>query len=276
SKEFEGTKFSEKSNITCEGSFFLSGDSSLQLSGKVISPEAQWLSLKMTDMEVDWTLKDNIVSWNTIKGHFCKTKKYEGNLLFTGLYDLTKAKGELLVSGHKISWGELSSFLTRLGGKEPDKETQNLTGYVDAQCRLHLLYGWAGLPYYVEGDATLSIREADFWQAPLMRSLGTLLGSSSFGKISEVDADLHFRGTHLELERLNTNGTIFALSATGTYSWLDDTINMKVSGEALKEISLLKILFKPLTWAFHAELVGPRKEAKWKLRSAFRKLIFSN
>ena len=119
---------------------------------------------------------------------------------------------------------------------------------------------------------------------PLFTKLGYLLELTTFswlrqkqdnglGKITSLDADLEFLGTRLVVPQFSTNGTIIALSGEGEYSWEKDRLFFQVSGEALKEVSILSFVLKPLTWAFHAELSGTRKKNEWKLRTALRKIF---
>ena len=72
---------------------------------------------------------------------------------------------------------------------------------------------------------------------------------------------------------LSTNGTIIALNGSGEYNWDTDKMYFQVSGEALKEVSILSMVLKPLTWAFHAELTGTRAKNEWTLRTALRKIF---
>ncbi|HQL08949.1 MAG TPA: hypothetical protein PLE35_05060, partial [Lentisphaeria bacterium] len=96
---------------------------------------------------------------------------------------------------------------------------------------------------------------------------------AGLGRISSLDADLEFLGQRLVVPTLSTNGTIIALNGSGEYNWDTDKMYFQVSGEALKEVSILSMVLKPLTWAFHAELTGTRAKNEWTLRTALRKIF---
>ena len=161
----------------------------------------------------------------------------------------------------------LDRFLAQLGIDE--KSTEGLPGHVNAESHVQILRGWAGRPYHLEGTGHVAIRDSELWQVPLLTKLGGLLEVTTLswltqrrlaglGRISSLDADIEFLGQRLVVPTLSTNGTIIALNGSGEYNWDTDKMYFLVSGEALKEVSILSMVLKPLTWAFHAELTGTR------------------
>ena len=179
---------------------------------------------------------------------------------------------------------DCTSFIDYFLTADDSKSRPKLPGKVDLELNLNFRHKWAGHPYYVTGNGRLSMREADLWQVPVVSGLGkflslttfNLFGSVDLGKISEVDADLSFAGTRLVIEDMSTNGTIIALSGYGEYSWELDQIHFVASGEALRNMGLLSWLFKPLSWAFDAELTGTLRKNEWRTRTALRKIFLGN
>lgn len=269
-----GLNFSAESQLQCEGSFFLGGDSRLEVSGRLQSPHCSYEILSVDDVDADWSLTASTLRWQV------KDAKYlGGSLASSGFYDTRSSCGETLLIAKKIS---LDRFVRQMSLN--DKSSETLPGYVNAESHVQILRGWAGRPYHVEGTGHLAIREGELWQVPLLSKLGGLLEVTTLswlsqrrlaglGRISSLDADLEFHGQRLVVPTLSTNGTIIALNGSGEYNWETDKMYFQVSGEALKEISILSMVLKPLTWAFHAELTGTRSKNEWTLRTALRKIF---
>jgi hypothetical protein len=129
------------------------------------------------------------------------------------------------------------------------------------------------------------LRKADLWSVPLLSGLVKLLDNATFGwltggagklgVISEVDADVEFHGDRLTVPNLYTNGTILALSGNGEYSWETDKLNFLVNGVPLKDVDVLSMVLRPLTWAFQAELIGTSKSYEWRQMTKITRM-FSN
>lgn len=266
--------FSDASRVHCDGSFFLSGDSRLQISGRLQSPRCTYGVLAVEDVDAGWSLTANTLHWQV------KDAKYlGGTLASSGFFDTRTSRGETLLIARKMS---LDRFLAQLAIAE--KSVESLPGYVNAESHVQILRGWAGRPYHLEGTGHVAIRNSELWQVPLLTNLGGLLEVttlswltqrrlSGLGRISSLDADLEFVGQRLVVPTLSTNGTIIALNGSGEYNWDTDKMYFQVSGEALKEVSILSVVLKPLTWAFHAELTGTRAKNEWTLRTALRKIF---
>ncbi|MDD4538377.1 MAG: hypothetical protein PHT80_05130 [Lentisphaeria bacterium] len=266
--------FSDASHLHCDGSFFLSGESRLQIGGRLQSPHCTYGVLAVEDVVADWSLTASTLHWQV------KDAKYlGGSLASSGFYDTRTSRGETLLIANKMSFDR---FLAQLGIDE--KNTEGLPGHVNAESHVQILRGWAGRPYHLEGTGHVAIRDSELWQVPLLTKLGGLLEVTTLswltqrrlaglGRISSLDADLEFVGQRLVVPTLSTNGTIIALNGSGEYNWDTDKMYFLVSGEALKEVSILSMVLKPLTWAFHAELTGTRAKNEWTLRTALRKIF---
>lgn len=265
---------SDASRLDCEGSFFLSGESRLRVHGRLRSPRCAYALFAAEDVDAGWSLTADTLHWQVTDARYLG-----GHLATSGYYDISSKRGETLVLAKKMS---LERFLTQLGLAE--KLPASLPGVVNAETRVEFLRGWAGRPYHLEGTGHVAIREAELWQVPLLTQLGSLLEFSTFswltqrrlaglGRISSLDADVEFVGQRVLIPSLSTDGTIIALNGSGEYRWDNDKLFFLVSGEALKEVSFLSMVLKPLTWAFHAELAGTRRQNEWKLRTALRKIF---
>jgi hypothetical protein len=265
---------SEASRMHCEGSFFLGGESRLQVSGRLQSPHCSYGKLAVEEVEADWSLTADTLHWQI------KDAKYlGGTLASSGFFDTRTSCGETLLIVRKMS---LDRFLAQMAVAE--KGAASLPGYVNAESHVQILRGWAGRPYHLEGTGHIAVRDSELWQAPLLTQLGGLLEMttlsrlsqrrvSNLGRISSLDADLEFLGQRLVVPTMSTDGTIIALNGSGEYNWETDKMHFLVSGEALKEVSILSMMLKPLTWAFHAELTGTRAKNEWTLRTALRKIF---
>ena len=282
--ELEGVK-----NFFCEGNMYLSGPMDLRVKGNIGAGAFRLNDMEITDFDAKWFFENGKIRWDVMDA-----KYLDGSVNTTGDYDLHSRKGDILLLGKRLSWAKLLAVANR--GKEPvggnskgsdgtDAKEDAVPGYVDFECSVKCMTGWAGRPYNLEGVGHFALREADLWNVPLMRNLEHLLEISTFklfsskgkektslGQITSLSTDVEFMGTRVVFPNISTDGTLIALSGSGEYSWEKDRLKAYISGEALKDISLISIILKPFSWAFHAELTGTKDKAEWKMRTALSKL----
>ncbi len=287
-KEFKQLELEGVKTFFCEGSMFLSGPMDLRVSGNIGAGLFRLNDKEVTDFDAKWFFENGRIRWDVVDAMYL-----DGSVNTTGDYDLHSRKGDILLVAKKLNWSKLLALANKGDAADGDSKKANgadnkengVSGHVDFECSMKFMSGWAGRPYNLEGVGHFALREADLWNVPLMRKLERLLEISTFklfsskskdktslGQITALATDIEFMGTRVVLPNISTNGTIIALSGSGEYSWENDRLKAYISGEALKDISLISIILKPFSWAFHAELTGTKDKAEWKMRTALSKL----
>ena len=281
-KEFKRLELEGVKTFFCEGNMYLSGPMDLRVKGNIGADLFRLNDKEITDFDAKWFFENGRIRWDVVDA-----KYLDGSVNSTGDYDLHSRKGDILLLAKKLNWAKLLALANR--GTEVANGTDNkengVPGHVDFECSMKFMSGWAGRPYNLEGVGHFALREADLWNVPLMRNLERLLEISTFklfssknkektslGQITSLSTDVEFMGTRVVFPNISTDGTIIALSGSGEYSWEKDRLKAYISGEALKDISLISIILKPFSWAFHAELTGTKDKAEWKMRTALSKL----
>lgn len=264
---------------TGDGYFEITAIPRYKINLTVEAPEFIFRKWQIHDAAASLCLTENNLRWDLQRGEF-----QNGNIKTTGVYDFNNRNGEVLAVLRDIPVANLASNFF------PDTEIQNevlQTGYIDCDSHFTIFNHWAGQPLHLEGTGHLELKEGNLWKIPVFYGLGKLLSfpsllfwkkkdnANSLGLISELHADFDFQGDRVVFREMTTNGTIISLKGNGEYSWNDNHIHFLISGDALKDINILNIMLKPLTWSFDAELTGNVPDMKWKLRSPLRK-IFTN
>lgn len=266
--------FSPDSAVDCRGSFYLSREPLLQVSGTLRAPYADFRGLRVEAPDVQWRLSQSEVHWNLMSGRL-----FGGPVAMTGVYDVDTGQGDLAFRGEGMG---LKALAEHFGMASADGSG---AGLVEAHCNLQVLRGWAGRDLQVYGDGFFGIREADLWRVPLFDPLGRLLDvsflnrltggkASGLGRLTRLDADLGFTGDRVAIRSMSTDGTILSLRGRGEYCWETDRIGLSVTGQTLDSAGIVGWIFKPLSWAFfNAELSGTAKDHKWRLSTAFSKAL---
>jgi hypothetical protein len=167
----------------------------------------------------------------------------------------------------------LRTLLQIVASRDPDPD---MPGRFAGECRLEINRDWAGVPLQLDGSGTVAVAEADLWNVPILAELGRLLDVpllarltggriSGLGRISELRADLDFRGTQVRVPHVSTNGTIISLRGQGEYSWQTRGLDFHIEGVPLKQVSVLRWFLRPLSMVFGADLGGTLDRYRWQL-----------
>ncbi len=306
-ERFRNWDFAEDSEVVCNGAFFLGDAPRLRLSGELDSPQCSYklrldrstaepatagvsadaepqtsdaepepgrtMALRFQDFSAEWEMSDDQLSWKSIKGH-CSGGQFDS----TGYYDSRARAGLVALAVDDVGVAEL---LSEAGFEQTASAARSkLTG----TCRLQILRDWSGIPLLLTGNGKVHLSEADLWRVPVFNQLGKLLDVpmlsrltkgkvSNLGSITEIDAALDFKGDRVVIPKLRTNGTIVSLSGHGEYALQNRRIHLRVKGETLRQIRLLSLAFKPLSWIFDAELNGTIDDHKWRLISGLERFL---
>jgi hypothetical protein len=268
-------EFAPDSTVVCQGSFFLSGEPMVRISGTLKTPFASYKGLALEDLESTWRVTPGTIGWDVTQ-----SRVFDGDMQLTGVYDIANRTGHIALNSARMSFPAVMKRF-HSGSKE---NGEPLPGLMSVNCRLQILHGWAGKDLQLMGNGRLSITESDLWRVPLLTGLGRLLDMtmlnrltggrlSSLGTITRLDADLDFNGDRLLVPNLKTDGTIVSLRGSGEYSWESSRLFFQVTGHTLSKVGILSFALRPLSWVFNAELTGTTDDYKWRMVTAFEKAL---
>ncbi len=261
----EGIAFAPDSEFPCEGAFYLNTPASLTVFGSLKSDYTDIKQYRVEDVEGVWSFASDQLNWKVRK-----SRLFKGKLLSAGHFNFNADQGSIFLSARGMSLDDAYQLLSK-SNKTVQKE---MPGILNTECHLSLMHDCLGRPWSLEGNGVFSIRHADILQIPVMKQLGVLLGMSrGIGSITELNARLEFLGTRLAVPEFSTNGTIIALDGQGAIDMEKKELHFQCNGEALRKLNIFSWIFKPLTWAFQAELTGPLEKPEWHLRTRLRHLI---
>lgn len=250
---FANVRFAEDTAVVCEGSFFFGQEPRTRLRGSLKSGPGAYQKIQFTEFDCKWLLDGTRLSWSPVTARI-----YGGTVASTGVFDFDSDAGQLGLAVERVALEDLTGALGMPKSKQVD-------GKLSGNVRLDLLRPKPEDPIAITGGGRTWITQGDLWNLPFFNTLGELVGMTSLGKITRLDAVLDFAGKHLQVSEFHTDGTLLALHGAGDYNWTDELVDFTVRGEALKNTQIVPILLKPLFWFFEAELKGKFKEARWRL-----------
>lgn len=256
---FCDVRFAEDSAVTCDGSFFFGQEARTRLRGTLKSGPGAYRKIQFSDLDVKWLLDGTRMAWPQ-----ATAKVYGGLVSSSGMFDFDAEAGQTTLALTRIGLEHLAGALGMPKGKQ-------LEGRLSGNCRLELIRAKPDAPMQLTGGGRTWLSEGDLWNLPFFNSLGELVGMTSLGKISRLDATLDFAGDHVQFTEFHTDGTLLALHGQGDYFWGNNQADLAVRGEALKNTQIVPMLLKPLFWFFEAELKGDLKDARWRLARGSRK-----
>lgn len=259
---FEGIRFGDATRATCEGNFFLGPEPRPVLRGTLDADSCWYKQLRFDRLAMRWYVDGTRLGWNPAAATL-----YKGNVFCTGFYDFNSETGQFNLNCDSISLGNL----LRSASPATDLSAQ---GKLASNCRVDLYRPTPGAPLALKGTGRVWVSQGDLWNLPIMNRLGQIVGLSSLGRISRLDADLTFRGNRVEVPEFTTDGTILALRGNGAVNWTDQTLDFKVHGVALEKTYIIPWLLKPFFSMFDAELTGTVDDPAWK-RVGNLKSVFS-
>lgn len=283
-------ELSPRTYFDAHADFLLGANPNLRLTGSVESPQVKFHALEVQNLQAKWLATPQVIQWDCSNVEF-----YGGRLVTTGEYNHGNGTGQCLINVQDLPLAELvrvtASTFHEHGTPEnaaADEAARNDSpgiqpGLLDAEAKLSFYLNWADRPIHIEGNGLISIHQADLWHLPLLTSLGNIISVGTFnffssdkisrlGTISRLKATVECQGNRIFIPEFKTDGTVVALTGSGEYNLRNNQMDFLVSGQFLKNFSIINWLLRPLSWAFKAELVGKPDDYEWHLRSGWRKL----
>ena len=257
---FDGLLFGDDTKIEMKGKLHMRGGLNPQIECRFSGTNMVFRSLWFDNFDLAWKLVDNDLRWE-----LSSAKLHGGRVSGKGLYNWFSGAGTL---DAKFEGVDLSQTLENLGREAPP-QLGALTGEIHSQFRR-----WSEkAPVTISGTGNVAISGGKLWQAPIVKQLSSVVGLGNLGSISQLQADLVFDGTTMNVPKFSTDGTILSLEGDGAYSWADHSLSFNVKGRALKTTGIISTVFSPLTWLFEAKLQGTLSDPKWIQMSKIRDLL---
>lgn len=268
-----------KTHFTCRGRFSAGRHNTYQIEGTMDAPWLRYRRVALTNLQGEWNASNQRLSWNV---PFAQTDG--GTLASAGVYDAENETTSCFVKVRDVALKDITSLPNALKAEETPADPTPAAGVLDGDARFTILKNWGGEPLQIEGSGTIYLREADLWRVPLMTALAKMSSAGSFslfskdkieslGKITQLRAKLEGRGKRIDVSDIATDGTIMSLHGYGNIAIDTGEVDFIVRGAPFRKSAVFSWLFKPITWAFEAELTGTLEEHEWTLNSTFLKWL---
>ncbi len=251
---FEDFHFSPQTDLEMNGTVYMRGEGKANISGNFSSLGFEFLNISFGEHDLEWELAGRDLRWR-----LQNTELHGGQAEGSGSYNTFTRSGYVDFELADVGISEL--FYDFEGGK-PDADL----GLLTSSAQIYFQQWDGDSEVSISGNGKVRVREAEFWEAPLLKNLGDALGLGRLGRISELDAKLEFIGDHISVKDLQTDGTILSLQGGGRYYWTDHHVDFLVRGRTLRSTAFLGMVLRPLSWFFEARLKGPINEAEWSVQ----------
>lgn len=200
---------------------------------------------------------------------------HDGNITGDFSMQTGTGTGKLKVIGHRIGFEPLVAAVG-------EARKGDIGGKLDCAFDVGFIHDPEGTQ--LNGHGTARVYEGYLWSVPIlydfMSILDRVIPASDLAKITELRSRLRFKGDHLLVEELATNGTLVALTGGGTYRWDSQAVDMRIRAEPLRNLFLWKrlpfvsqLVQQPLNVLLERRLTGTVNNPKWETVSMFKGLF---
>jgi|GEM_PF-1574755 len=219
----------------------------------------RWQGIRIDDLDTTLHYADNTVSFRGGEAHFSG-----GRLQMDYLYNFNTETGKVsarLTSANLLSL--LENFKIKAG-----EEYRNaaLSMNFDAD----MSYGAAGA-LHLNGGGSMTVEGNNLWTVPILGSFLRIIGQAwsleSFGSITKISGDFKLKQDRLEFDGLRSNGGLVSLNAFGLYHWQDNSFDVRVRAELLRNtlpFDAMSRLLSPVSWILERRLQGNFSTYKWE------------
>lgn len=131
-------------------------------------------------------------------------------------------------------------------------------------------YGAAGA-LHLNGGGSMTVEGNNLWTVPILGSFLRIIGQAwsleSFGSITKISGDFKLKQDRLEFDGLRSNGGLVSLNAFGLYHWQDNSFDVRVRAELLRNtlpFDAMSRLLSPVSWILERRLQGNFSTYKWE------------
>ena len=228
----------------------------------ITNGSCRWQGIRITDLDTLLLYKNATASFRSGEGHFCG-----GRLQMDYRYNFNTEKGNIsarLSSANMLS--VLQGFRVDAGKTPEEYKNALLSMNLDAAMSYK-----AGNRLQLDGSGQMTISGSNLWTVPLLGSFLHIIGQvwslESFGSITKINGDFQLAGEKLEFEDLRSNGGLVSLNARGNYRWADNSFDIRVRAELLRNtlpFDAMSHLLTPVSWIMERRLKGNFNTYKWE------------
>ncbi len=246
-------EFSPSTDVELKGKAYLRGSREAEVFGRFSGESMKFMDFSFNEHELEWELAGRDLRWR-----LKHARLHDGSFSGKGVFNTFTRAGYVDMDMNQVS---IAGLLEDFEDYSPEFELGRLTSSIQVNFQQ-----WdSKSDLSISGNGKIWVRDAEFWEAPVLKNLGDAVGLGRLGRISELDAKLDFIGDQVLFSRLNTDGTVFSLQGEGSYRWRDDYLDFVVRGRSLRSTPFLGMVLRPLSWLFEARLTGPVGEAEWSV-----------
>lgn len=252
-------EFNGKHHHLCHGSISIEPFPKIRLQGESHAEQITWDKILANKVQATWRFNDsNEVFWDA------QADLWHGAITTTGIFNFNTNLGQTSIRANHISIAEsFRTFSTSPDALNLSPKNIEERGFFSGDFSVNILKNWVNIPWQFTGTGRCRLTAPNLWNTPLFTSLAKAIDKNSLlGVISNLDADLNFKGQQLDMS-FKTNGTLVALAGTGFYHLKNNQLVLRISGKALKDWRLFAWLLRPLSWLFEVELHGTPQKYKW-------------
>ena len=228
----------------------------------ITNGSCRWQGIRITDLDTLLLYENATASFRSGEGHFCG-----GRLQMDYRYNFNTEKGNIsarLTSANMLS--VLQGFRVDAGKTPEEYKNALLSMNLDAAMSYK-----AGSRLQLDGNGQMTISGSNLWTVPLLGSFLRIIGQvwslESFGSITKINGDFQLAGEKLEFEDLRSNGGLVSLNARGNYRWADNSFDVRVRAELLRNtlpFDAMSHLLTPVSWIMERRLKGNFNTYKWE------------
>ncbi len=222
----------------------------------------RWQDIRIDDIDSTLKYENNTVSFRGGEARFSG-----GRLQMDYLYNFNTEKGRIdarLSSANVFSI--LENFKVNAGKNSEEYKNATLTMNFNADMSYN-----DKEELLLHGGGDLDIHGANLWTVPILGSFLRIIGKAwsldSFGAITRIAGDFKMNGEALEFKHLRSNGGFVSLDASGAYKWLDNSFDVRVRAELLRNalpFAVMSRLLTPVSWIMEKRLKGNFNTYNWE------------
>lgn len=248
--------------VEAHGEINYADDKKTHFEAMISNGSCRWQDIRIDDIDTILKYENNTVAFRGGEAHFSG-----GRLQMDYLYNFNTEKGK--VSARLTSanmYALLKSFKVNAG--KTSEEYQNAS--LSMNFKADMSYN-ARNELLLNGKGDMMISGNNLWTVPILGSFLRIIGQAwsleSFGSITKIAGDFKMKDERLIFEHLRSNGGLVSLNASGFYRWQDNSFDVRVRAELLRNtlpFDAMARLLSPVSWIMERRLQGNFNTYNWE------------
>lgn len=245
--------------VEARGEINYQDDRKTRFEATISNGSCRWQGIRIDDLDTTLHYADNTVSFRGGEAHFSG-----GRLQMDYRYNFNTETGKAsarLTSANLLSL--LENFKIKAG-----EEYRNAT--LSMNFDADMSYGATGA-LLLNGGGSMTVEGTNLWTVPILGSFLRIIGQAwsleSFGSITRIAGDFKLERDRLMFDGLRSNGGLVSLNAFGRYRWQDNSFDVRVRAELLRNtlpFDAMSRLLSPVSWILERRLQGNFSTYKWE------------